>query len=163
MQGIHPANTRMGASMPGLPFGAVQAHDVAAQYRTYEHITGIEFIEVNPDMPYPRSAAYRAVPQGGQMRIRDNAPEIDDIELAEDEARAFVEELAQSGLFEWQRVYRPAQGTFVVESVEWRVEVSFDVPVMGKRSTTFKVEGEGVFPDNYEQVISKLMRKQDAE
>lgn len=144
--------------MPGLPFGAVQSYDVAAEFRTYEHIVGIEFIEIDPDKPYPRSAAYRVTPHGAQMRVRDNAPEIDDVDLGEEQARAYIESLAGSGLFEWQRVYRPSQGTFVVASVEWRVEVSFDVPIAGKRTKNFRVEGESAFPDNYENVVKTLMR-----
>ncbi len=149
--------------MPGLPFGAVQSYDIPAEYRTYEHVTGIEFIEIDPDKPYPRSVAYRIVPEGAQMRLRDNAPDIEDFDLTLDEARAYIDSLAQSGLFEWQRVYRPSQGTFVIAGTEWRVELSFDVVVAGRRTKSFKVEGENTFPDNYEQVIKLLMRKQESD
>ncbi len=147
-----------GIEMPGLPFGAAQSYDVPAEFRTYEHITGIEFIEIDPDKPYPRSAAYRVTPGGAQMRFRDYAPDIEDVELTQEEARAYIDSLSQSGLFEWQRVYRPAQGTFVVAGVEWRVELSFDVVVAGRRTKTFRVEGENTFPDNFEQVVKILMR-----
>lgn len=34
--------------MPGLPFGAAQSYDVPHELRTYEHVQGIEFIEVDP-------------------------------------------------------------------------------------------------------------------
>lgn len=40
--------------MPGLPFGAAQSHDVPHELRTYEHVRGIEFIEIDPDLPAPR-------------------------------------------------------------------------------------------------------------
>ena len=151
--------------MQGLPFGAAQSYSVASEFRSYEHIAGIEFIEIDPDKPYPRSVAYRATQDGAQMRIRDYAPNIDEFDLPLDEARALIESLSRAGLFEWQRVYRPAQGTFVVAALEWRVEVTFDVAIDGKRTNAFKVEGEAICPDNYEQVIAALMgaRKADAE
>lgn len=142
--------------MPGLPFGAVQAHDVPQEFRSYAHIEDIEFIEINPNKPYPRSAAYRKTASGAQMRVRNNAPEIEELELTVDEATSFIDSLVQAGVFSWQRVYRPAQGTFVVADLEWRLEVRFD-KAFAKRTQAFKVEGEDVFPDSYDAVLSLLL------
>lgn len=142
--------------MPGLPFGAVQAHDVPQEFRSYAHIEDIEFIEINPNKPYPRSAAYRKTTEGAQMRVRNNAPEIEEFDLTVDEATAFIDSIVQSGVFSWQRVYRPAQGTFVVADLEWRLEIRFDRPFV-KRTQAFKVEGEDVFPDTYDATISLLV------
>ncbi len=142
--------------MPGLPFGAAQTYDVPQEFRNYAHIEGIEFIEINPNKPYPRSSAYRKTDSGAQMRIRNNAPEIEELELTIDEATSFIESLVQAGVFSWQRVYRPAQGTFVVADLEWRLEFMFDKP-FAKRAQSFKVEGEDVFPDNFDAVVSLLI------
>lgn len=142
--------------MPGLPFGAVQTHDVPQEFRSYAHIEDIEFIEINPSKPYPRSSAYRKTANGAQMRVRNNAPEIEELELTVEEASSFIDSLVQAGVFSWQRVYRPAQGTFVVADLEWRFEFRFDEP-FARRAQAFKVEGEEVFPDSYDDVISLLI------
>lgn len=141
--------------MPGLPFGAVQAHDVPQEFRSYAHIEDIEYIEIDPNKPYPRSSAYRKTADGAQMRIRNNAPEIEELDLTVDEATSFIDSLVEAGVFSWQRVYRPAQGTFVVANLEWRLEFRFDKP-FAKRARSFKVEGEEVFPDSYGDVTSLL-------
>jgi hypothetical protein len=146
--------------MVALPFGAMQSYRVPPEFRSYEHVKEIEFIEIDPDRPYPRSVAYRAAEDGAQMLIRRAAPELDEIELCADEARALIEDVAAAGLFEWQRVYKPVQGTFVNASLEWRIEVSFDEPY-AKRASSFKVEGEGTRPDTYDQVIDVLMRPRE--
>ena len=143
--------------MSGLPFGAAQTFDVPSELCTYDHVTGIEFVEFDPDLPYPRSSAYRVTPNGGQMRIRRQNPELEEVELSAEEARELIEGLTQAGLFTWQRVYRPVQGTFVNAAREWRLEVSFDRP-LHKRASSFKVEGEHAYPDSYEQIVGLLIR-----
>lgn len=144
--------------MPGLPFGAARQHPVPAELLTYEGIAGIEYIELDPDLPYPRSAAYRPAIAGGQLRVRDRVPEVADRELTRDEARAYLSALVSSGVFSWQRVYRPAQGTFVNVGVEWRLEVTFAKPKGARKEPrAFVVEGENVFPDGYSRVVSALM------
>ena len=144
--------------MPGLPLGAAQQHPIPAQALIYEAISGIEFIEVNDDLPYPRSVAYRPTDTGAEMRVRDNAPDLCELALSADQARAYIASLVDAGLFSWQRVYRPAQGTFVLNATRWRLEVRFaDVPG-AKRVKPFKVEGENVFPDDYEAVLAALMQ-----
>lgn len=142
--------------MPGLPFGAAQSYDVPRELRTYEHVRGIEFIEVDPDLPYPRSAAYRQVPSGAQMLIRRTTPDIEEVDLDEDEARKLIAALDEAGLFAWQRVYKPSQGNFVVTATEWRIEVDFDTKI-AKRTTTFRSEGEDEFPDSFERVVELLV------
>lgn len=142
--------------MPGLPFGAARQQDVAPELRTYEQIVSIEFIEVDPDKVYPRSFAYRPVESGGQTRTRVYNPDLIDTDLSEDEARALIDGLAQAGVFEWHRVYRPAQGTFVVAAKEWRLEIVFRSQGFGKTPRPFKVDGENVYPDNYKQVVEGL-------
>lgn len=144
--------------MPGLPLGASRQHDVDASLLDYEHIAGIEFIEIDPDRPYARSAAYRPCAGGAEMRLRDYEPDVEDVALDEDEARAYLSALVAAGLFAWRRVYRPSQGTFVNVADEWRVEVTFSGGDGAKPPRPFKVEGEGVFPENYEKVSSLLMR-----
>ena len=131
--------------MPGLPFGAAQSHDVPHELRTYEHVRGIEFIEIDPDLPAPRSAAYRPVAGGAQMLIRRATPDIDEVSLDEDEARGLIAALDAAGLFDWQRVYKPSQGNFVVTATEWRIEVEF------------RSEGEDEFPDSFEHVVGLLV------
>lgn len=142
--------------MPGLPFGAAQSHDVPHELRTYEHVRGIEFIEVDPDLPAPRSAAYRPVAGGAQMLIRRATPDIDEVSLDENEARGLIAALDVAGLFDWQRVYKPSQGNFVVTATEWRIEVDFDTRI-AKRSSTFRSEGEDEFPDSFEHVVGLLV------
>lgn len=142
--------------MPGLPFGAAQSYDVPHELRTYEHVQGIEFIEVDPDLPFPRSAAYRKTADGAQMLIRRGAPEIAQVDLAADEARSLIAALDAAGLFTWQRVYKPAQGPFVNVVTEWRVEVDFDESI-AKRSSTFRSEGADEFPDSFDSVVSLLL------
>ena len=141
--------------MPGLPLGAARQHDVRPELLDYEHIAGIEFIETLAGIPYPRSAAYRPVQGGAQMRVR---PELVDAELSEDEARAYLAALVDAGLFAWRRVYRPAQGTFTLDGTNWRVEVTFAEQEGGARPRPFRVEGENVFPDTYNTVTELLMR-----
>ena len=126
------------------------------ELRTYEHVQGIEFIEVDPDLPFPRSAAYRKTVDGAQMLIRRGAPEIAQVDLAADEARSLIAALDAAGLFTWQRVYKPAQGPFVNVVTEWRVEVDFDEPI-AKRSSTFCSEGADEFPDSFDSVVSLLL------
>ena len=142
--------------MPGLPFGSAQSHDVPRELRAYEHVRGIEVIEVDPDLPYPRSAAYRQVPSGAQMLIRRAIPDIEEVELNEDEARRLIAELDEAGLFDWRRVYKPSQGNFVVTATEWRIEVDFDTKI-AKRTTTFRSEGEDEFPDSFGHVVKLLV------
>lgn len=145
--------------MPGLPFGAAQSYDVPKDLRCYEHVLGIEFIEIDPDLPYPRSAAYRQVPAGAQMLIRRAVPEIDELSLDEVEARNLIAALDEAGLFDWQRVYKPSQGNFVITATEWRLEVTFDVPI-AKRVSSFKSEGEDEFPDSFDDVVSLLLSQE---
>lgn len=142
--------------MPGLPFGAAQSHDVPHELRTYEHVRGIEFIEIDPDLPAPRSAAYRPVAGGAQMLIRRATPDIDEVSLDEDEARGLIAALDAAGLFDWQRVYKSSQGNFVVTATEWRIEVDFDTRI-AKRSSTFRSEGEDEFPDSFGHVVGLLV------
>ena len=142
--------------MSGLPFGAAQSYDVPRDLRAYEHVRGIEFIEVDPDLPYPRSAAYRQVSSGAQMLIRRAAPDIEEVELDKDEARGLIAALDEAGLFDWRRVYKPSQGNFVVTATEWRIEVDFDTKI-AKRTTTFRSEGEDEFPDSFEHVVGLLV------
>lgn len=143
--------------MPGLPFGAAQQHGVPEDVRGYDGIVGIEFVEFDADLPCPRSVAYRRVDGGAGMRVRANAPEIAQFALSEQQARAYLDTLAASGLFSWQRVYRPAQGTFVNASTQWRLEVTFARRKGQARVRPFRVEGENVFPDDYEAVLELLM------
>lgn len=142
--------------MPGLPFGAARSYDVPHELRTYEHVQDIEFIEVDPDLPYPRSAAYRKTDDGAQMLIRRGAPEIAQVALTVDEAHALIAALDATGLFTWQRVYKPAQGPFVNVVTEWRVEVDFDEPI-AKRSSTFRSEGADEFPDSFDSIVGLLL------
>lgn len=142
--------------MPGLPFGAAQQHSVPAEFQTYEGIAGIEFIDMHPDLPYPRSAAYRKCAGGAQMRVRNRAAEIAEVDLDEQQARAYLSALVEHGLFRWHRSYRPAQGTFVLDAPQWRLEVTFD-KLDGKRCKPFRAEGEGTYPDNFEAVAGALM------
>lgn len=146
--------------MSAVPFGAEQSHRVPPEFRSYDHVEEIEFIELDPDSPYPRSAAYRVTETGAQMRVRNALPQLDEVELSTADARALIEDVAAAGLFDWQRVYRPVQGTFVNAAFEWRVEVSFDEP-FAKRTRSFRAEGEGVRPDTYDRVIDVLMRAVD--
>lgn len=139
--------------MPGL--GSARQHPVDRALLDYEHIEGLEFIELNPDLPCPRSVAYRATEAGADLRVRSNTPQVHDVSVAQEQARGYIEALAASGLFSWQRVYRPAQGTFTLAAVQWRLKVSFRG---GKivRPRPFEVEGEGLFPDDYEHVLTLL-------
>lgn len=143
--------------MSGLPFGAAQSFSVPVELRCYDHVTSIEFIELDPNLVYPRSAAYRKTAGGAQMRTRNAAPELLDFELSREEAEALIESLDGAGLFDWQRVYKPAQGTFVVTATDWRVSVEFDVPV-SRRSNVFESEGEDEFPDSFDQVVAILLK-----
>lgn len=150
--------------MSGLPFGAAQQHDVPQEKQNFDNIEGIEFIELDASLPYPRSAAYRRTPDGAEMLIRRNTPEVERVMLSSDEARAYIESVVEAGLFAWQRVYRPAQGTFVNASTEWRVKVEFaQTDSLPARKTAgknrpFESEGENVFPDTYERVVRLLVR-----
>ncbi len=148
--------------MPGLPLGAAQQHDVPAEQLTYERITGIEFIELDANLPYPRSAAYRRSASGADMLVRAHAPEIEQVQLSEEQARAYIDALVAAGLFSWQRVYRPVQGTFVNSSTQWRLKVEFSAASgagrkLARKPRPFESEGENVFPDSYEQVVAALM------
>lgn len=142
--------------MTGLPLGAAQSHIVPDEMRSYEHITGIQFIEIDPSLPYPRSAAYRKVPQGAEMLIRKYAPELAEVDLSVEEARDLIGRLREAGLFDWQRVFKPVQGTFVDVATEWRIEVDFDEKI-SKRSSRFQSEGEDEFPDSFDAVVSALL------
>ena len=144
--------------MPGLPFGAAQSHDVPHELRSYDHVQDIEFIEVDPDLPYPRSAAYRKTADGAQMLVRRGAPDIARVDLTVDEARELIDALEKAGLFARQRVYKPSQGPFVNVVTEWRVEVGFDRPV-ARRTSTFRAEGADEFPDSFELVVDLLLSR----
>lgn len=144
--------------MPGLPAGAAQAHSVPLRLRCYEHVMGIEFIEVDPNVPAPLSAAYRPVSGGAQMLIRRETPELEERSLSEDEARQLIGALDEAGLFEWQRVYCPAQGTYRVVATEWRIQVTFDEKI-SRHSSSFQSEGEDEFPDTYDSVVGILVHE----
>ena len=90
------------------------------------------------------------------MRVRDRAAEIAEVDLDEQQARAYLSALVEHGLFRWHRSYRPAQGTFVLDAPQWRLEVTFD-KLGGKRCKPFRAEGEGTYPDNFEEVAGALM------
>ena len=143
--------------MSGLPFGAARQHPVSADALCYEGIAGIEFIEADPSLPYPRSAAYRPCALGAQMRVRDGAPEVAELELDHVQARSLIAALVEAGVFSWARVYRPAQGTFALAATEWRLEVTFAARDGGKPPRAFRVEGENVFPDGYERAVGILL------
>lgn len=96
--------------MPGLPFGAAQSYDVPHELRTYEHVQGIEFIEVDPDLPFPRSAAYRKTADGAQMLIRRRAPEIAQVDLTADEARSLIVALDAAGFSHGSACTNPHRG-----------------------------------------------------
>lgn len=140
----------------GLPLGAAQTYSVPEHMRCYDHVTGIEFIEVDPSLPYPRSAAYRKVPGGAQMLIRKSAPELIEVDLSLEEACALIDRLRDVGLFEWQRVFKPVQGSFVDVATEWRIEVDFDERI-ARRSSKFRSEGEDEFPDSFDAVVEALL------
>lgn len=142
--------------MPGLPFGAAQQHGVPAEFQTYEGIAGIEFIDMRPDLPFPRSAAYRKRAGGAQMRVRNEAAEIAEVDLDERQARSYLSALVEHGLFRWHRSYRPAQGTFVLDAPQWRLEVTFG-KLDGKRCKPFRAEGEGTYPDDFETIAGALL------
>ena len=110
--------------MPGLPFGAAQSYDVPHELRTYEHVQGIEFIEVDPYLPFPRSAAYRKTVDGAQMLIRRGAPEIAQVDLAADEARSLIAALDAAGLF-----YNKTE-TWIDSEKLYEVLYSFDMEGM---------------------------------
>lgn len=143
--------------MPGLSLGAAQQYDIPADLQCYERIAGIEFIETRAGIPYPRSAAYRPCAGGAQMRVRDGAPDILDADLTEGEARAYIAALVEAGLFRWRRVYRPAQGTFVLDGTNWRVEVTFTKDGGLRAPRPLRAEGEGLFPDGYDHMTGLLM------
>ena len=151
--------------MPGLPFGAAQQHGIPAELQSYDNIVGIEFIELDANLPYPRSAAYRRLEQGAEMLVRDNAPDIEHVQLSEAQARTYIDALSDAGVFSWQRVYRPAQGTFVNASTQWRLKVEFSETARSaerassRKARPFESEGENVFPDDYAQIVSLLMAK----
>lgn len=142
--------------MPGLPLGAAQQHAVPEELLDYDHIAGIEYIQTRAGIPYPRSVAYRPVEGGGQVRLRNEAPDLVDVDLDEQEARDYIQRLVDRGLFGWNRVYRPAQGTFVFDGTNWRLEVRFKTQG-AKEPRPFRVEGEMLFPDNYEPIVALLM------
>lgn len=142
--------------MPGLPFGAAQQHGIPDELKTYEHVKGIEFIEIDPNLPYPRSAAYRKVPEGAQMLVRKAAPELIEADLSREEAIELIDALRDAGLFDWQRIFKPSQGTFVDVATEWRIEVDFDQRI-ARRSSTFRSEGEDEFPDSFDAVVALLL------
>lgn len=142
--------------MPGLPFGAAQTFIVPTELRSYEHIVGFEFIEIDPNLPYPRSAAYRKTGEGAQMLIRKAEPDLLEVDLSSDAAHKLIEELGAAGVFDWQRMYKPPQGNFVVETTNWRLSIEFDEKLT-KRSATFVSEGADEFPDTFDCVISLLL------
>lgn len=142
--------------MPGLPFGAAQQCSVPDELKTYEHVRGIEFIELDPNLPYPRSAAYRKVEDGGQMLIRKAVPELIEVDLTREEAAALIDALRAEGVFDWQRTFKPSQGTFVDVATEWRIEVDFDQRI-SRRSSKFRSEGEDEFPDSFDAVVKTLL------
>lgn len=142
--------------MSGLPLGAAQSHSVPEEMRSYDHVSGIEFIEIDPSLPYPRSAAYRRVPAGAQMLIRNAAPELIKVDLSVEEATALIDELREAGLFDWQRVFKAVQGSFVDVACEWRIEVDFDEE-FARRSSKFRSEGEDEFPDAFDEVVDLLL------
>ncbi len=90
------------------------------------------------------------------MLLRNADPQLADVELSVEEAGALIASLDAAGLFDWQRVYKPAQGVFANVATEWRVEVNFDEPI-ARRSSTFKSEGADEAPDSFEQVIALFM------
>lgn len=142
--------------MSGLPFGSAQSFTVPEELRSYEHVLGMEFIEIDPNLVFPRSAAYRKTEGGAQMRTRNAAPDLVDSDLSRDEAQLLIDSLNAAGLFDWQRVYKPVQGSFVVAATEWRVGITFDECV-SKRSSVFESEGEDEFPDTFDEVVNLLI------
>lgn len=142
--------------MTGLALGAARQRAVDPSLLCYERIAGIEYIEMDPDLPYPASAAYRTCEHGAEMLLRANVPDVERVSLDEGQARRYLEALVEAGLFAWQRVYRPAQGTFAVVSTQWRIEVSFTSRGLATPKP-FAVEGEDAFPDGYAAVRAALM------
>lgn len=142
--------------MAGLPMGAAQSYSVPEELRSYDHIVGIEFIEIDPNLPYPRSAAYRKMPDGAQMLIRKSAPELYEVDLSLEEATALIDQLRSDGLFDWQRTFKAVQGSFVDVATEWRIEVDFDRKISW-RSSKFRSEGEDEFPDSFDAVVDALL------
>lgn len=144
--------------MGGLPAGAAQSFSVPAQLRSYDHITSIEFIQIDPNVPCPLSAAYRPTSDGAEMLIRRETPDLHKLALIEEQARSLIEDLDEAGLFEWNRVYCPAQGSFSVAATEWRLAVEFDRKP-AKHEDAFQSEGENEFPDSYDAVVSLLVHE----
>lgn len=144
--------------MAGLPLGAAQSYSVPEELQCYDHVVGIEFIEIDPNLVFPRSAAYRKVPEGAQMLIRTSGPELFEVDLSLEDARLLIAQLKDGGLFQWQRVFKPVQGSFVDVATEWRIEVEFDEK-LSRRSSSFKSEGEDEFPDSFDEVVSVLLSR----
>lgn len=144
--------------MGGLPAGAAQSFSVPAELRSYDHVTSIEFIQIDPNLPCPLSAAYRPTSGGAEMLIRRETPDLHKLALTEEEARSLIKGLDEAGLFEWNRVYCPAQGNFRVTATEWRLAVEFDRKP-AKHEDAFQSEGENEFPDGYDAVVSLLVHE----
>ncbi len=147
--------------MASLPLGAARQHPVDPTLLNYKSIEGLEYIETRPLEAFPRSVAYRKCEDGGQMRVRNNSPEILDVDLTEEQARTYIAAIVEAGIFAWRRVYRPAQGIFAMESVNWRLEVTFTGGEGGSIPRPFRVEGENVFPDTYQAGVGALMQVPD--
>ena len=144
--------------MGGIPFGAKRGHEVASELRTFEAIWQISYIH---DALLPAdfcSAAYLNDGSSFKTRTRTTLEgALVDTELSEQDARTYIEALIDAGIFDWMRVYKPAQGTFVKYSTEWRLQIDFAKPEAGRTPKPFVVEGENCFPDNYELIQKLLM------
>ena len=143
--------------MAGQPAGARQARTIPAELRCYGRVAGLRFIEQGYPHPDPRSAAYRPVPGGGQLRLRFNEPACHDEQLDEAAARAYIAALDAHGAFDLDRVYRPVQGSFSIDPQEWRLEVEFSPDADGHVPEPYVAEGENAYPDGYEEFVLALL------
>ncbi len=142
--------------MMDKPAGAARSRVVAGELRCYERVAEIRFIEQGYPHPDPRSAAYRPVSGGGQLRLRFNEPECHDEELDEASARAYIAALDAHGAFDLDRVYRPVQGSFSLSPQEWRLEIEFSADAAGEVPEPYVAEGENAWPDGYEELVLAL-------
>ncbi len=143
--------------MMDKPAGAAQARVVAPELRSYERVAALRFIEQGYPHPDPRSAAYRPVAGGGQLRLRFNEPACHDEELDEAGARAYIAALDAHGAFDLDRVYRPVQGSFSLDPQEWRLEIEFSPDADGVVPEPYVAEGENAWPDAYEELALVLL------
>lgn len=124
--------------------------------RTYDHVKGFEFIEMDPSLPYPVSSAYKKTPDGAKMLVRNAGPDLAELSLSENDAAKLISDLDDAGLFDWRRVYKPVQGNFVVTVTQWRLQVDFDEDV-SKRTSSMVAEGSDEFPDGFDHVVGILV------